>query len=179
MAEPSESTPFVDDAQPSTERARMILTELVNAAQAAALSVVDEQKVRSTTQLGGLAAALHAAAGELERSQSPMAAHYTETAAQQIGELAAALRKRSLNRLIADLEAAARRRPAAFVAGAVAVGFIIGRFLSAAARREAAASSIAAVPSPEGTVAAAVASGPGNGELTDWPPSSSEARELS
>jgi hypothetical protein len=177
MAEPSESTLGVDDVQPSTERAKMILTELASAARSAALAVVDEQMARTATQIGGLAAALRSAAGEFERAQSPMAAHYAETAGQQVGAFAASLRDRPLNRLIADFEEAARRHPAIFVAGAVAVGFIIGRFLSAAAGRGA-RSPAATARTTEDTIAAAVASGPGNGELTAWPPPASEAREL-
>jgi flagellar biosynthesis regulator FlaF len=177
MAEPTESTPDIDDAQPNIERAKMILTELANAAQSAALSVVDEQKARTTVQISGLAEALRAAAQAFDRSRSPIAAHYADTAARRVETLAASIRNRPWTELVDDLEQTARRRPAAFVAGAVALGFILGRFLSAASRRKT-PSPAAAARAAEGIVAAAVASGPGNGELTGWPGSAAGEREL-
>jgi flagellar biosynthesis regulator FlaF len=177
MAEPTESTPGIDDAQPSIERAKMILTELANAAQSAALSVVDEQKARTTVQIGGLAEALRAAAQAFDRSRSPIAAHYADTAARQVEALAASIRNRPWTELVADLEQMARRRPATFVAGAVALGFIVGRFLSAASRRESPSPS-AMARAVEGTVAAAVASGAGNSELTGWPTTAAREPEL-
>jgi hypothetical protein len=177
MAEPIESKPGIDDAQPRTERAKMILTELANAAQSAALSVVDEQKARTTVQIGGLAAALRAAAQAFDRSQSRIAAHYADTAAQQVEAFAASIRNRPLTELVADLEQMARRRPATVIAGAVALGFIVGRFLSAASRRE--PPSLSAVArAAESSVAAAVASGAGSGELTGWPATAAREREL-
>lgn len=176
MAEPTQSTTGIDDAQPSTERAKMILTELANAAQSAAMSVVDEQKARTAAQIGGVAGALRASAGAFDRSQNPLAAHYAETAAAQVEAFAVSIRNRPWAELVADLEQTARRRPAAFVAGAVALGFILGRFLSAASRQEPPAPAFAA-RAAEGTVAAAVASGTGNGELIGWQAAEGE-REL-
>jgi hypothetical protein len=175
MAEPTHSTSGVDDAQPSIERAKMILTELACAAQTAALSVVDEQKSRAAVQVGGVAEAVRAAARSLERSQSPVAAGYVDSAAHQIEVFADAIRERNWAQLAADVEEMARRRPAAFVAGAVALGFLAGRFLSAAAR-SAERSPRAAARATESAVAAAVSSAAGNGELANWPPP--EAREL-
>lgn len=177
MAESIGSTNGVD-AQPNIERAKMILTELTSAAQSAAISVVDEQKSRAASQVGGVAAAVRAAARSLERSQSPAAADYVDTAARQIETFADMLRERRWAEIAAELEEMARHRPALFVAGAVAVGFFVGRFLSAASRgREPSRQNPARAT--EGTVAAAVssASGNGNGQLASWPPPS-QGREL-
>jgi hypothetical protein len=176
MAEPTDSTRAVDDAQPSIGRAKMILNELACAAQSAALSVVDEQKARAAAQVGGIAAAVRAAAGALERSQSPVAADYVDSAARQVEMFADMLRERRWAEIAADVEEMARRRPALFVAGAVALGFLAGRFVSAAGRGN------RLLPrdvgrSTESTVAAAVSSASGNGGLADWPPPT-QAREL-
>ncbi len=176
MAEPTDSAVNVGDAQPGMERARMILTELTDAAQSAALSLVDEQKARAAAQVGGVAAAVRAAARSLEGSQSSVAAGYAHCAAREIEAFAATIRERHWAELAADVENVARRQPALFVAGAVAVGFLVGRFLSAASSRPDPSASSAA-RAAEGAVAAAVSSASGNGELADWLPPS-EAREL-
>jgi hypothetical protein len=176
MAEPTDSTRGVDHAQPSMERAKMILTELACATQSAALTAVDEQKARAAAQVSGIAAAVRAAAHSLELSQQSVAADYIDSAARQIEALADTIRDRRWAELASDLEEVAARQPGLFVAGAVALGFIVGRFLSAASRRTDTAQ--AAARAAESAVAAAVSSGSGNGELTHWPPSASEAREL-
>lgn len=177
MAEPTDSTRGVDHAQPSMERAKMILTELACATQSAALSAVDEQKARAAAQVSGVAAAVRAAAHSLELSQQSAAADYVDSAARQIEALADRIRERRWAELAADLEEMAGRRPALFVAGAVAVGFLAGRFLSAASRRGE-GSPATVVRATESTVAAAVSSASGNGELANWPPVS-EARDFS
>jgi hypothetical protein len=174
MAEATPSTPGVD-AQPSIARAKMILTELACAAQAAALSAVDEQRTRAAAQVAGAAEAVRSAARSFERSQSPTAARYADCAARQIEALAEAVRARHWTELAVDVEQAARRRPVLFVAGAVALGFIAGRFWAASRRIEPSAASVARAT--ETTVAAAVSSATGNGRLTDWPPPS-QAQEL-
>jgi hypothetical protein len=176
MAEPTDSR-SIENAQPNIERAKMILTELACAAQSAALTAVDEQKARTAAQIGGIAEAMRAAARSLERGQSPVAADYADSAARQIETFAEAIRDRRWAELAADLEETARQRPALFVAGAVALGFLAGRFLSAAGGRNA-PSQRALSRATEGTVAAAVSSSSGNGGITNWPPAA-DARELS
>ena len=176
MAEQTDSTPGVDEAQPGIERAKTILTEFACAARSAALSVVDEHRTRAAAQVGGVAAAARAAARSFERSQSPVVAGYADCAARQIEGFADTIRQRRWAQLAADVDEVARRRPALFVAGAVALGFLAGRFLSAASRRTEPPAPPAA-RAAEGTVVAAVASAAGNGRLADWPRPSA-AREL-
>jgi len=176
MAEPADSTLGVDDPRPSIERAKMILTELAGAAQSAVWSVVDAQRARAAAQVGGVAAAARAAARSFERSQAPAAARCTDAGASQIEALAQTIRARHWADLAADVEGAARRRPALFVAGAVALGFLAGRLLSAGPRRTEPAPQTGA-RAAEDTVAAAVASASGNGGIADWPPAA-PAREL-
>ena len=104
MAEPTELTVSVGDAQPGIERARMILTELTDAAQSAALSLVGEQKTRAAAQVGGVAAAVRAAARSLEGSQSSVAAGYAHCAAREIEAFAATIRERHWDELAADVK---------------------------------------------------------------------------
>ena len=176
MAGPTESTRNGDIAQPNMGRAKMILTELADAAQSAALSVVDEQRARAAAQVGSIAEAVRAAGRSLERSQSAGAAEYIHSTAREIDAVADAIRFRHWSGLVSDVEAMAHRSPTMFVAGAVALGFIVGRFL--AALREPEPSQDVARRATENTVSAAVSSASGNGQLVGWPPRS-EARELS
>jgi hypothetical protein len=164
MAEPTDSQVKVGDAQPEIERARMIMQELAVAAQSAAVALVDEQKDRAATQVNRIAAALHAAGRSFEQSDSPLAAEYMHSAAARIEEFVDAIRQRHWTEIAADLEDTARHQPIRFIAGAVALGFMVGRLVTAAPRsaerRERENSALA-----DGAVAAAVASG--RGELRE------------
>lgn len=177
MAEPTDLKLGVDDAQPNIERAKMILTELADAAQSAALSIVDEQKARAAARVESVAEAVRAAARSLERSQNRDAAACIDFVAHQIDAVADTIRSRHWAELIADIEDVARRQPTVFVAGAVAVGLIAGRFWTALRRRELSASTATVAKATENTIAAAVSSASGNGQVINWPPPS-EAREL-
>ena len=175
MAGPTELTRN-DEAQPNMGRAKMILNELADAAQSAALSVVDEQRARASAQVGSIAEAVRAAGRSLEQSQSPAVAEYINSTARQVEAVADAIRSRNWSGLVSDVEYLARRSPTMFIAGAVALGFIAGRFL--AALREPEPSQAEMRRATENTVSAAVSSASGNGQLVDWPPPT-EARELS
>lgn len=164
MAEGTDSTSGAGDSRPGLERAKGILAELADAASSAALSAVNQQRERGVQQVGGVAEAARAAARSLDHSQSPMAARYADRAAEQIEEFARSLGECSWVDLLGDVESVARRRPTLFVLGAVAAGFLAGRFLSVATPREKARRATAR-GSPDEAVAAAVSSAAGNGAL--------------
>jgi hypothetical protein len=175
MAEATDSTAKFGEAQPGIERIKMIVNEIANAAQTAALSLVDEQKTRAANQVGAVAEALHAAARTLERSRSPIAAGYADSAARQIEGFVDSIRRRHWTEIAADLEQTARERPVRFIAGAVVLGFVAGRLLSAPRNPD----RFDQNPSPpaEKSVRAAVTSASGTGELAGGAPPS-EVREL-
>lgn len=163
MAEPTDSRAKFGNAQPEFERARMIVNEIANAAQTAAMSLVDEQKSRAADQVGAVADALHAAARTLERSRSPIAAEYAASAARQVEQFVDSIRRRHWTEIASDLEQMARHRPLRFIAGAIVLGFVAGRLLAAPRR----ADGYDQNPSrpAEGAVTAAVASASGGEEL--------------
>jgi hypothetical protein len=175
MAEPTDSTAKLGNAQPGIERAKMIVNEITSAAQTAAMSLVDEQKSRAADRIGAVADALRAAARTLERSQSPVAAQYADTAARQVEQFVENIRRRHWTEIAADLDEIAKHRPVRFIAGAVLCGFVAGRLLSAPRRVE----GFDQNPSrpAEGTVTAAVASASGGAEPADRP-LPSEAQDL-
>ncbi len=178
MAERTDSTIGAGDSRPSRQRARAILAELADAAMSAALSAVSQHKEGHAQQVGALAEAARAAARSLERSQSPMAARYADRTADQIDEFSRSLRESSWVDLLGDVEAIARRHPGVFVVGAVAAGFLAGRFLSVAPPSEETrpAPAMGAVSADE-AIAAAVSSAAGNGGLTARIDKGSKPRE--
>jgi hypothetical protein len=165
MAERTDSTIGAGDSRPRGQRAKAILTELVDAAMSAALSAVSQHTERHAQQVGALAEAARAAARSLERSQSPTASRYADRAADQIDVFSHSLRESSWVDLLGDVEAIARRHPGLFVAGAVAAGLMAGRFLSVAPPEETRGATAMGAPSPDEAIAAAVSSAAGNGAL--------------
>jgi hypothetical protein len=176
MAEPTDSTAGAADARPGLERARIVLAELACAARSVAISFAYEQRACAAAEVGGLAEAVRAAARSLEHSHSPVAAGYADCTAAQIEAVAAVIRQRRWGEIAADVTDVARRQPALFVAGAVALGVLAGRFWTASQRSEP-ASQAAASRAAESAVTAAIASAAGNGKLADWRPAP-ETREI-
>jgi vacuolar-type H+-ATPase subunit E/Vma4 len=100
----------------------------------------EEQKVRGVEAIQGFARAMSSAAGELE-DQSPMVARYVRDAAQQVETLSGNLRGKSVTELMQAASDLARSQPLVFIAGAVASGFALSRFLKSSASRSAGAAS--------------------------------------
>jgi hypothetical protein len=162
MAEWTGSTAGFGDTQPGLDHAKDILLEFACATQSAALSAANERKQRAAEQVGGLAEAVRVAARSLDRSQIPTAARYVDRAAAQVEDLAQALRERRWGELIGDIEDVARRQPVLFIAGAMAVGFLVGRFLAVSTRW------VEPAPAPNQAVTAAILGASGNSELDGW-----------
>ena len=179
MAERINSTAGIDDTQPGIERAKTVLFDFASAAQSTAASLANEQRHRAARQVGGIADAVRLAARSLDHSQTPAAARYADRAADQIGDLARWLHQRQWAQLVGDVEAVARRSPALFILGAVAAGFLAGRFLALSAPPADRSRNAAGDPSaPADAVAAAVSSASGNGKLAGWTGSGPETREI-
>jgi hypothetical protein len=113
----------------------------------------EEQKVRGAEAIQGFARAMNSAAGELE-GQSPMVSRYVRDAAQQVEALSGNLRSKSVPDLMHAASDLARSQPLLFIAGAVASGFALSRFLKSSASRSSgtgrSAASGEAAPTPGG-----------------------------
>jgi ElaB/YqjD/DUF883 family membrane-anchored ribosome-binding protein len=137
MADETESSPSVTKRHGS-ERSRTtdwngersVVAEFVDAARMAAESLLREQKQQVADRVSGVAEALHGAAGSLDQSQNRVIARNIGQAGDHVKNLARNLQERRWNELIANTEDFARRQPTWFVLGAVATGFLVGRFLS-------------------------------------------------
>jgi hypothetical protein len=112
-------------------------TELLGAVRDSATALFDEQRNRAANEIGGFGEVLHGSVQALDQRGATAVARYTDDAARQISQFADRLRRRSLTGLSADLEDLARRWPLRFIASAIGVGLIAGRFLVSSVPRPA------------------------------------------
>jgi hypothetical protein len=148
------------------ERAANVVAEFVDAAREAAESLIQEQKQQVAERVSGVAEALRGAAQSLDNSQNRVISRYVGEAADQVESFSRNMGERRWNELLADTEDFARREPTWFVLGAVAAGFLVGRFLWATAsgqRHWTGANRESARRETSRAVTAAVASGSGSG----------------
>jgi hypothetical protein len=112
-----------------------------------AIEVADEIKARGKDQLEAgkktaaegveqLAGALDQATESLERGEQQSLAGYAQELASNVRSLAANLRDRSLDDLVTDTQALARRNPTLFFFGTIAVGIALSRFLKSSGERQ-------------------------------------------
>ncbi|HZU91549.1 MAG TPA: hypothetical protein VE993_20020 [Stellaceae bacterium] len=162
--------PIGSAAERGIEYVKTIAAELVEASRSAVQSVLDEQKEGAARQVGAFAAAVRSAAQSLDQSQSPTLAHYADQMAGGIERFGNRLRERGWSELADDIAGLAQRRPALFIAGAVIVGFVSGRFLWASKSRAALAPPVpetTAIERENEAVTAAVSSAPGEAGLAE------------
>lgn len=153
-------------ADASGEHETSVFAEFVDAARLAAESMLEEQRQQVAQKVSGIAEALRSAANSLEQSQNRALAGYVDQAADQVASIYRTVRERHWSEIVADTEDFARRQPTLFVLGAVATGFLVGRFLWAggrhrrggaeASRNETTRQVVAAVSSGSGTDAGEV-----------------------
>lgn len=75
------------------------------------------------------------AADYLREHDNPDLSHYVAEIAEGVGSFAKKLQTKSVNELIHDMEAVARRNPALFIAGSLAIGLGLSRIAKASSRR--------------------------------------------
>lgn len=108
--------------------------EGVHEAKERARSYFAEQKDAAASRLGGLAEVLRNSARDLDE-RGGASAGLADGAAERLERVAGSLRERDLDGLLDEVERFARRRPALFVGGAVAAGFLFIRFSKSSSER--------------------------------------------
>jgi len=98
---------------------------------AATTAIVEAKRLGAAKTVQGIADALHGAAASWAQDSTPLS-QLAAGAAEHLDALAVRLRDRRVAALIADAEALAQRRPGLFIAGAMALGFVLGRIVLAA-----------------------------------------------
>jgi hypothetical protein len=121
-------------ASGAAEQARSVAGQLAGDVREVAESLIDEQKERAAAHVGGVAEALRKTAAGLQ-DENEFVARYAARAADEIARFGESVRERGIGDIVADIDAFARRQPTLFLVGAVAAGFVVGRFMAASADR--------------------------------------------
>lgn len=95
---------------------------------------IESGKRSAADQIDEVAQAIDRAGAQLDESQPTLAA-YAGQIASGVGNLATRLREGSLDDILEDTRQLARRNPALFLMGGVALGVVLSRFLKASGER--------------------------------------------
>ncbi|HEX6980734.1 MAG TPA: hypothetical protein VF342_15695 [Alphaproteobacteria bacterium] len=129
------SSALGDATQQAGERLRDEASRAAGEATQQAKTLLRRQKDLAAEQVEGMAQILRRTSDELQAQHPGMVADYTRQIVRTVDGLATALRDRDIDTLISDVEDYGRRQPALFMAGTVAAGFMLARFLKSSARR--------------------------------------------
>ncbi len=118
----------------ATDTTREELSHVTDQVRQQADSMISEQKSMAADRLGTLATTLRQTSRQLQDQQEGQMGHYAEIVADQVDMAADFLRTRNTGDLFGEVQRLARRSPEAFVAGSLAVGFLVGRFIKGPSR---------------------------------------------
>jgi hypothetical protein len=105
------------------------VTETMDEARNQVTATLADQKTRAADQLSDVAHALRRTGEELNSQEHPTIAQFADAAAEQVERFSGYLKQGDLGDLWQDVRNVAQRQPELFVAGALAAGFLVGRFL--------------------------------------------------
>jgi vacuolar-type H+-ATPase subunit E/Vma4 len=126
------SADFQQTAKAAARAAKAQASEFASDVGHEMSQVAEQQKVRGVEAMQGFARAINSAASELER-QSPMVAGYVRNAAKQVDGFSNNIRGRNVTELMHAATDLAKAQPVIFLAGAMAAGFALSRFLKSSA----------------------------------------------
>ncbi len=115
--------------------AKKVGSELVGAARDSAVSLIDAQRARAADQITAIGDALRHSVESFESTGASALIQYANQAADQLCGFADTVRDRSWGELATDAESFARRYPLTFMASAMGIGFVAGRFLLSSSNR--------------------------------------------
>jgi len=135
--------------QGAVDQAQEKVSQVVDQAQGVAGQVAEQAKQQATSQLASqkdravdglvtVAQALRQTGLTLQQQEQETVGGYVEQAAERVESMSNYLRAHELHELVEDTQDLARRQPALFLTGALALGFIAARFLMSSGQRAAA-----------------------------------------
>lgn len=134
--EVKESAPEAREGARSTmEQAKEQVARAAHEAETRTRSMIESQKGAAADSVHNVADALRKTAHQLDDQNQRMAGQLTNWAAEGLDRFSQSLRERDLGALLNQAEDVARRQPAVFIGGAVALGFVVSRFLKSSAER--------------------------------------------
>jgi hypothetical protein len=95
---------------------------------------IEQRKRSAADRVEGIAQALERTGAQFSETE-PTLADLANRLAGTVGNLATRLREGSIDDLVQDTRALARRNPGLFIAGGVVAGFMLARFVKASAQR--------------------------------------------
>ena len=125
-----------DTAQQAAQTVREQAGRAAEQTQQQAKAFLSKQKEVAADHIENVAQVLHQAVDQLRQRSPGAISDYAERAVGGIDSLASALRENDVRSLVGQVEDFARRQPALFVAGTVAAGFALARFLKSSSRDE-------------------------------------------
>ncbi len=127
-------------ASNAVSEAKQVAVETLEDTKQQARSTIDERKNQAADRLQGFASALRQTSQELGDQDEATFAHYAEGAAQQVEKFSGYLKEKNLGELWGEVQGFARRQPDIFLVGALAGGFLLGRFLKSSGSQSSASS---------------------------------------
>lgn len=124
---------FVDAAK---DKIQQLASQARETASGQVESRFSSGKTKATETLGSVAQTLKSSSQQLRDQQQAGIGKYADQAASKIEELSQYLENASLNDVATRVENFARREPAFFIGGAVALGFLSARFLKSSQRNQ-------------------------------------------
>lgn len=100
----------------------------IDDARRSAEELAEKQKDGAAARVDNVASALRGASDDMRAKDEKMVANLTEAAADQLVRLSNTLTQKNLGSLVDHASDLARRHPAAFLGGAVMLGFMAARF---------------------------------------------------
>ena len=117
-----------------SEQVKEKASEATAQLRSTAESTFDEQKNRTVQQADGIADALRQSSKELRSNNQEAFAHYTDMAAEQVDHFSGYVQSKGFGDIVNDIQQLAQRQPELFVAGLLAGGFLLGRFIKSSQR---------------------------------------------
>jgi hypothetical protein len=124
-----------DQARSTFEQAKQQAKGAAQEAGSRAQAAIESRKSSAADSLGVVAGAFRQASHDLDDQNQRMMGQAVGWAADGLERFSQSLRERELGSLLDQAEDVARRQPALFVGGAVALGFVVSRFLKSSAER--------------------------------------------
>jgi hypothetical protein len=135
MSEMKAPLPTPDAGPGPVEQAKETTQEAVERTKGQLRAQVDERSTQAGEKVTSAASDVRSVGEHLRSQGKEEAAKVADQTAQRAEKLGGYLRESGPDRILADVEDIARRRPWAVLAGGVLVGFAASRFLKASSQK--------------------------------------------
>ncbi len=113
---------------PTSEEMKQQARDLADQTTQRGKAIFEQQRTSAAGKMDSMAHAFRNTADQLQR-EGQNTGNYVGMIAEQLESAARQLREKNLDEILHDVQSLARRSPASFIAGSVAAGFLLTRFL--------------------------------------------------